>query len=97
MPVLFFSVRERIYHPKPSLGMAAQFRLLIKNDQWLILGAVIAIIMFGGIIRNSVAAYYAKILPEWWGCFNFTVFNFRRDRLSSGYDRLHGLLVSMTK
>ncbi|WP_251302395.1 MFS transporter, partial [Escherichia coli] len=44
----------------PSLGMAAQFRLLIKNDQWLILGAVIAIIMFGGIIRNSVAAYYAK-------------------------------------
>ncbi|MGE9716117.1 MFS transporter, partial [Escherichia coli] len=52
----FFSVRERIYHPKPSLGMAAQFRLLIKNDQWLILGAVIAIIMFGGIIRNSVAA-----------------------------------------
>lgn len=40
--------------------MAAQFRLLIKNDQWLILGAVIAIIMFGGIIRNSVAAYYAK-------------------------------------
>lgn len=60
MPVLFFSVRERIYHPKPSLGMAAQFRLLIKNDQWLILGAVIAIIMFGGIIRNSVAAYYAK-------------------------------------
>ncbi|EMW77918.1 sugar (Glycoside-Pentoside-Hexuronide) transporter domain protein [Escherichia coli 180600] len=56
----FFSVRERIYHPKPSLGMAAQFRLLIKNDQWLILGAVIAIIMFGGIIRNSVAAYYAK-------------------------------------
>ena len=22
----FFSVRERIYHPKPSLGMAAQFR-----------------------------------------------------------------------
>ena len=57
---IVFSVRERIYHPKPSLGMAAQFRLLIKNDQWLILGAVIAIIMFGGIIRNSVAAYYAK-------------------------------------
>ncbi|MGQ7147567.1 hypothetical protein ACUOA8_53910, partial [Escherichia sp. SS-MK2] len=60
----FFSVRERIYHPKPSLGMAAQFRLLIKNDQWLILGAVIAIIMFGGIIRT------------WWGiviCFSLVI------------------------
>lgn len=40
--------------------MSAQFRLLVKNDQWLILGVAIAVIMFGGIIRNSVAAYYAK-------------------------------------
>ena len=63
-------MRERIYHPKPSLGMAAQFRLLIKNDQWLILGAVIAIIMFGGIIRNSVAAYYAKYYLSGGDAFN---------------------------
>jgi Na+/melibiose symporter-like transporter len=32
----------------------------MKNDQWLILGVSIALIMFGGIVRNSVAAYYAK-------------------------------------
>ncbi|HCN5543035.1 TPA: MFS transporter, partial [Escherichia coli] len=56
----FFSVKERIHHPRPALGMSAQFRLLVKNDQWLILGVAIAVIMFGGIIRNSVAAYYAK-------------------------------------
>lgn len=56
----FFSVRERIYHPKPSLGMAAQFRLLIKNDQWLF-GRCNCDHYVWRVIRNSVAAIMQNI------------------------------------
>jgi len=56
----FFSVRERITHPKPTLSFVQQAKLLCQNDQWIVLGVAIALIMFGGIIRGSIAAYYAK-------------------------------------
>ncbi|MEW3897152.1 MFS transporter, partial [Klebsiella pneumoniae] len=56
----FFSVKERITHKTEHIHFPTQFKNLMKNDQWLILGVSIALIMFGGIVRNSVAAYYAK-------------------------------------
>jgi GPH family glycoside/pentoside/hexuronide:cation symporter len=37
-----------------------QFKLLLKNDQWLILCAVCLVGTIGYVIRGSVAAYYAK-------------------------------------
>lgn len=38
-----------------------QFANLLRNDQWLILGVVIMLLMCGYVIRGSVAAYYAKL------------------------------------
>jgi len=56
----FAAVKERITHPVKPFVFKQQVSHLFKNDQWMILGAAIAIIMFGGIIRSSVSAYYAK-------------------------------------
>ncbi|MBZ0058985.1 MULTISPECIES: MFS transporter [unclassified Leclercia] len=56
----FFSVKERVIHKTGPIHLSSQLKNLLKNDQWIILGITIALIMFGGIVRNSVAAYYAK-------------------------------------
>ncbi|VEC01913.1 Inner membrane symporter yicJ [Cedecea lapagei] len=56
----FLTTRERSEPELPSLNIKAQFANLLRNDQWLILGVVIMLLMCGYVIRGSVAAYYAK-------------------------------------
>ncbi|EAA1980723.1 MFS transporter [Salmonella enterica] len=56
----FITTRERSEHELPSLSVKQQFANLLRNDQWLILGVVIMLLMCGYVIRGSVAAYYAK-------------------------------------
>lgn len=56
----FFTTRERSEPELPSLSIKQQFANLLRNDQWLILGGVIMLLMCGYVIRGSVAAYYAK-------------------------------------
>lgn len=56
----FFTTRERVKPTLESMPMLTQLKLLLRNDQWIILGIVVALIMCGGTIRASVAAYYAK-------------------------------------
>ncbi|NIF50176.1 MFS transporter [Enterobacter sp. Ap-1006] len=56
----FLTTRERSEPELPSLGIKQQFATLLRNDQWLILGVVIMLLMCGYVIRGSVAAYYAK-------------------------------------
>lgn len=56
----FFTIKERIIHTPSRIPYFQQFRSLMKNDQWIILGVVILVIMLGGSVRSAVAAYYAK-------------------------------------
>ncbi|WP_435928342.1 MFS transporter [Dryocola sp. BD613] len=56
----FLTTRERSEPELPSLSVKQQFTNLLRNDQWVILGVVIMLLMCGYVIRGSVAAYYAK-------------------------------------
>ena len=56
----FASTKERIQHEVDHKPLAEQIRLLLRNDQWLVLGAVCVTGTIGYVIRGSVAAYYAK-------------------------------------
>lgn len=56
----FFTTKERVQVKLETIPFLQQLKLLMRNDQWVILGMVIALIMCGGTIRASVAAYYAK-------------------------------------
>ncbi|MBB1340934.1 MFS transporter [Pseudoalteromonas sp. SR45-6] len=56
----FFTTRERITHEPQSESILTQFKVLIKNDQWLLLCAACVLGTLGYAIRGSVAMYYAK-------------------------------------
>ncbi|EGI5320720.1 MFS transporter [Salmonella enterica subsp. enterica serovar Mgulani] len=56
----FLTTRERSEPEITSLSVGKQFKYLLRNDQWIILGVVILLLMCGYVIRGSVAAYYAK-------------------------------------
>jgi GPH family glycoside/pentoside/hexuronide:cation symporter len=56
----FFSTTERIQHQVDRKPLREQWRLLLRNDQWLVLAAVCVVGTIGYVIRGSVAAYYAK-------------------------------------
>nr|WP_241391556.1 MFS transporter [Yersinia frederiksenii]ULG19849.1 hypothetical protein 49p1_00140 [Yersinia frederiksenii] len=56
----FFTIKERVTHQVSHIPLLQQCRSLLRNDQWLILGGVILVIMLGGSVRSAVAAYYAK-------------------------------------
>jgi GPH family glycoside/pentoside/hexuronide:cation symporter len=56
----FFTTTERVKHHVEDKTLKEQFRLLMKNDQWLILCAVCFTGTLGYVVRSSVAAYYAK-------------------------------------
>ncbi len=56
----FLATRERSEPEITSLSVGKQFKYLLRNDQWIILGVVILLLMCGYVIRGSVAAYYAK-------------------------------------
>lgn len=56
----FFTTRERSRPELSTLRLREQFKLLMRNDQWLLLGITIMLLMCGYVIRGSVSAYYAK-------------------------------------
>ena len=56
----YFTTTERVQHTIDTKPLKEQFRLLIKNDQWMVLCAVCFTGTLGYVIRSSVAAYYAK-------------------------------------
>jgi GPH family glycoside/pentoside/hexuronide:cation symporter len=56
----FFNTTERLQHQVETKPFFSQLKLLLKNDQWLILCAVCVTGTIGYVIRGSVAAYYAK-------------------------------------
>ncbi|NKF24204.1 MFS transporter [Solimonas marina] len=56
----FFTTTERLEHEVDRKPFGEQVRLLVRNDQWLVLCAVCVTGTIGYVIRGSVAAYYAK-------------------------------------
>ncbi|TWT20570.1 MFS transporter [Luteimonas wenzhouensis] len=56
----FFTTTERVRHQVERTPLLQQARLLLRNDQWLLLCAVCVIGTVGYVVRGSVAAYYAK-------------------------------------
>ena len=55
-----FGTRERVVHKVERTSLLAQFKLLMKNDQWLLLAGACVTGTVGYVIRGSVALYYAK-------------------------------------
>lgn len=55
-----FTTTERVVHVVEKQSLLAQFRVLMRNDQWLILCAVCITGTVGYVVRGSVAIYYAK-------------------------------------
>ena len=55
-----FSTTERVVHVVERQSLAEQFKLLLRNDQWLILCGVCITGTIGYVVRGSVAIYYAK-------------------------------------
>ncbi|MER2490469.1 MFS transporter [Catenovulum sediminis] len=56
----FFTTTERIEHIVDKKPLFEQFKLLLKNDQWLILCGVCFFVTIGYVVRGSIAIYYAK-------------------------------------
>jgi GPH family glycoside/pentoside/hexuronide:cation symporter len=56
----FFTTKERVQHTVDRTPLGTQLKLLLRNDQWLILCAVCVIGTVGYAVRTGVAAYYAK-------------------------------------
>lgn len=55
----FFTTRERVEHVVDKKPLLEQFKLLLKNDQWLLLCACCVLGTLGYALRGSVAFYYA--------------------------------------
>lgn len=58
--VCFFTTKERIKPVIEKTKLKEQARLLLRNDQWLLLCAVLILLMCAFVIRGSVGTYYAK-------------------------------------
>jgi GPH family glycoside/pentoside/hexuronide:cation symporter len=56
----FFTTRERVVHKVQRQPLGDQIKVLMQNDQWLILCAVCVVGTIGYVVRGSVAIYYAK-------------------------------------
>lgn len=56
----FFSTKERIHYKSDNLPFKEQMKILLKNDQWIILCLSCIFVSVGSVLRGSVAAYYAK-------------------------------------
>lgn len=56
----FATTTERVHHESDRRSLWSQFKILAKNDQWLLLCAVCIAGTLGYTIRAGVAAYYAK-------------------------------------
>ena len=55
-----FTTTERVVHVVEKQSLSDQFKLLMRNDQWLILCGVCVTGTVGYVVRGSVAIYYAK-------------------------------------
>src|SRR5690606_8085600 len=55
----FLTSKERVEHEVQKEPLGQQFKLLLKNDQWLVLCAVCILGTLGYALRGSVAFYYA--------------------------------------
>lgn len=55
-----FATTERVVHVVEKQSLVAQVKVLMRNDQWLILCAVCMTGTVGYVVRGSVAIYYAK-------------------------------------
>lgn len=56
----FFLTTERVVHKVEKQPLLDQVKVLLRNDQWLILCGVCVTGTIGYVIRGSVAIYYAK-------------------------------------
>ncbi|MDP0501810.1 MAG: MFS transporter [Verrucomicrobiota bacterium JB022] len=56
----FITTRERVEHVVDRKPLAEQWKILFRNDQWVVLCIVCVVGTVGYTIRNSVAAYYAQ-------------------------------------
>ena len=56
----FFTTTERVVHKVARQPLGEQVRVLLKNDQWLVLCGACVTGTVGYVIRGSVAVYYAK-------------------------------------
>jgi GPH family glycoside/pentoside/hexuronide:cation symporter len=56
----FFTTTERVVHKVQRQPLGDQIKVLMQNDQWLILCAVCVVGTIGYVVRGSVAIYYAK-------------------------------------
>jgi GPH family glycoside/pentoside/hexuronide:cation symporter len=55
----FFTTRERVEHVVDKKTLLEQAKLLLKNDQWLVLCAACVLGTIGYAMRGGVAFYYA--------------------------------------
>lgn len=68
----FFKTKERMEHKVEQQGIGEQLKVLLKNDQWLLLCAACVFGTLGYAIRGSVAMYYATYylkVPDLAGTF----------------------------
>jgi glycoside/pentoside/hexuronide:cation symporter, GPH family len=56
----FFTTTERVRHVVQRQSLSDQLKLLMKNDQWMILCGVCVVGTVGYVVRASAAIYYAK-------------------------------------
>jgi GPH family glycoside/pentoside/hexuronide:cation symporter len=56
----YFTTTERVRHVVERQSLIAQLRVLMRNDQWLILCGVCVTGTVGYVVRGSVAIYYAQ-------------------------------------
>ncbi|MFM2484045.1 MFS transporter [Celerinatantimonas yamalensis] len=56
----FFTTKERVEYQPTSISIWQQAKVLVKNDQWLLLCFSCVTGTVGYVVRGSVAAYYAK-------------------------------------
>ena len=55
----FFTTRERVEHVVDRKPLGDQFKLLMQNDQWLVLAGACMLGTIGYALRGGVAFYYA--------------------------------------
>ena len=53
------TVKEVVRHPNQRNNIIEQLKVLVRNDQWLVLASVCVTGTIGYVLRNSVAMYYA--------------------------------------
>lgn len=56
----YFTTTERVLHVVQKQSLIDQMKVLLRNDQWLILCGVCVTGTVGYVVRGSVAIYYAK-------------------------------------